>query len=332
MNYSERTLRNTILLNLGKTDLGQKQKGLAVGLSQQAVSKIYQRASLGLPISQKRVGATPRIGAEQLDKLPAFLEKGAESYGFTGDYWTHNRVKFVLEKEYKAVYGVKQVGRILAKIGWTRQKPQKKAAQQDAIKVTQWKDEDLPALKKKALDEDYAIYYHDESTLQPCANIVSTYAPKGETPVLSLYDTKGYQYVCIAGSICETGDMFFHIRNTSFKGDGIVTYLKELLKSTSRKIMLIWDNASWHKSAETIAFLRSEEGKRLWVTCLPPYSPELNPAEFVWANLKKVQLPNRVVKNVTELKKMAQEAMTIIKNTPALIKSFFNSENHFSTS
>lgn len=110
-----------------------------------------------------------------------------------------------------------------------------------------------------------------------------------------------------------------------------MTYLKELLESTSRKILLIWDNASWHKSAETIAFLRSEEGKRLWVARLPPYSPELNPDELVWGNLKKVQLPNRVVKNVTELKKMAQVAMTIIKNTPALIKSFFNSENYFYT-
>lgn len=150
MNYSERTLRNTILLNLGESNLGQRQKGLVVGLSQQAVSKICQRASLGLPISQKRLGATPRLGTEQLDTLSEFLKKGAESYEFTGDYWTHSRVKVVLEKEYGVVYGVKQVGRILAKIGWTRQKPQKKAAQQDAAKVTQWKEEDLPALKKSS--------------------------------------------------------------------------------------------------------------------------------------------------------------------------------------
>lgn len=186
--------------------------------------------------------------------------------------------------------------------------------------------------KKKALGENYAIYYHDESTLQRCANVVHTYAPKGKTPVLALFDTKGYQHVCIASSICATGDLFFSIRDSSFKGEGIVTYLKELLAHTTQKILLIWDNASWHKSEETVAFLRSKEGKRLWVARTPPYSPELNPDEFVWANLKRVQLPNRIAKNSKELKLMAQEAMMTIQNSVELVKSFFNSRNYYFTS
>ena len=81
--------------------------------------------------------------------------------------------------------------------------------------------------KKKAVAEEYAIYYHDESTLQRCANVVPTYAPKGKTPVLPLFDTKGYQHVCIASSICATGDLFCSIRDSSFKGEGIGQYLKE---------------------------------------------------------------------------------------------------------
>ena len=89
--------------------------------------------------------------------------------------------------------------------------------------------------------------------------------------MLALFDTKGYQHVCIASSICETGDLFFSIQDFSFKGDGIVNYLKELLAHTSRKILLVWDNASWHKSDETIAFLRSKEGERLWVARTLPH-------------------------------------------------------------
>jgi len=55
--------------------------------------------------------------------------------------------------------------------------------------------------------------------------VVCTYAPKGQTPVLALHDTKGYQHVCLASSICATGELFFRIRDTSFKGEGIVAYL-----------------------------------------------------------------------------------------------------------
>lgn len=113
------------------------------------MSKLVQQAAQGLPVCQKHLGATARLSADQRDALPALLAKGAENYGFTGDYWTCTRVKFVLEQAYGVVYEIKQVGRILEKIGWTRQKPQQKDAQQDGAKVEQWKTVELPALKKK---------------------------------------------------------------------------------------------------------------------------------------------------------------------------------------
>lgn len=130
MTYSERLIRNTILLNLAESGLTQTQIGLVVGLGQQAVSHIIQQASHGLPVCAKHLGATPRLGAEERAKLPGLLKKGAESFGFKGDYWTCNRVGFVMEQAYGVVYEAKQVGRILAQLEWTRQKPQPKAPTQ----------------------------------------------------------------------------------------------------------------------------------------------------------------------------------------------------------
>ena len=80
--------------------------------------------------------------------------------------------------------------------------------------------------------------------------MVTTYAPKGKTPVLALNDTKGYQYVCVASSISPEGKMYYETQNKGFKGAEIVEYLKGLLQTTERKIMLIWDNATWHKSQD----------------------------------------------------------------------------------
>lgn len=186
--------------------------------------------------------------------------------------------------------------------------------------------------KKKAVEEDYETYYHDESTLQLCANVVKTSSPRGQTPILKLQDTKGYQYVCLASSISPSGKMFYQIRENSFKGEGIIEYLKSLLATTERKILLIWDNATWHKSQGVKDFLKTELGKRLWVVSLPPYSPEYNPDELVWANLKRVQIPNRTAKNVKELKSIAEQGMSIIQNSTELVKSFFNEENFYFTS
>jgi transposase len=332
MEYLERDLRNTILVNLTNIGLSQKVIGEVLDLSQQMVSKILRRHAQGLPATTKAPGAQRRVCPEQLAKLPEFLAQGAEFYGFTGDYWTHERVRQVIAEEYQVVYGVKQAGRILALINWTWQKPQKKDAKQDPQKVEKWRAEELPALKKKALAEDYEIYYHDESTLQLCANVIKTYSPRGHTPVLPLHDTKGYQYVCLASSISEAGRLFYQIRDNSFKGNGIIEYLTSLLARTEGKILLIWDNAPWHKAQEVKDFLRTELGKRLWVAHTPPYSPEFNPDELVWANLKRVQIPNRIAKNVKELKALAHEGMRAIQNSVSLVKSFFNQENfHFTT-
>lgn len=185
--------------------------------------------------------------------------------------------------------------------------------------------------KKKALEEDYELYYHDESTLQLCANVVKTYSPRGQTPLLRLQDTKGYQYVCLASSVSPSGAMFYQIRENSFKGAGIVEYLKSLLATTERKILLIWDNATWHKSQEVKDFLKTELGQRLWLVNLPPYSPEYNPDELVWANLKRIQIPNRSAKNVKELKRIADQGLSTIQNSRELVKSFFNEENFYFT-
>lgn len=184
--------------------------------------------------------------------------------------------------------------------------------------------------KKKAIEDGYEIYFQDESTLQLCNNVVKTYSPKGVTPILQLQDTKGYQHVCIASAINEMGRMFYRIRDDSFKGVGIVDFLTDLVVFAGQKVLLIWDNASWHKSQQVKEFLKTAIGRMLWVANTPPYSPEYNPDELVWANLKKVQIPNRFAKNVKELKNLAHQGMMKIQNSVGLVKSFFNSQNfHF---
>ena len=149
MKYEARALRNTILVNLQTSGLSQKCIGKVVDLTQQMVSNVYKKQAAGLATVQKHNGAKRRLTPLQLLNLPTLLSKGSEHYGFTGDYWTHKRVAYVIQQEYDVTYEVKQAGRILDIINWTRQKPQKKDAKQDLVKVEQWQTQDLAALKKK---------------------------------------------------------------------------------------------------------------------------------------------------------------------------------------
>jgi transposase len=148
MTYVERGVRNEIVLNLHKAKFSQKSIGELVDLTQAMVSKILSKHAQALPMTVKVPGYQRRLSEAQLAELPKFLERGAEFYEFMGAYWTYERVKYVINKEFNVAYEIKQVGRILALIGWTWQKPQKKEAKQDLKKVEKWVKEDLPALKK----------------------------------------------------------------------------------------------------------------------------------------------------------------------------------------
>lgn len=67
----------------------------------------------------------------------------------------------------------------------------------------------------------------------------------------------------------------------------------------SKKILIIMDNASWHKKAVR---LLQEEGSDIEFLFLPPYSPELNPIERVWRITRRERTHNRFFEKLSILK------------------------------
>lgn len=149
MKYESRQIRNDIVISLSNKGMTQQEIGDIVKLGQRMISTLLDKFAKNLPLTTKLKGSKSQLSPSDLSELPKFLEKGSEYYGFSGSYWTHTRVGYVINKEFKVQYEDRQVGRILGQINWTRQKPQKKEAQQNLAKVEKWQKEDLPALKKK---------------------------------------------------------------------------------------------------------------------------------------------------------------------------------------
>src|SRR5699024_8228910 len=97
-----------------------------------------------------RPGRPPKLSeAERFDELPELLSRGAEHFGFRGQVWTRKRVRKLIKAEFEVTYDVSQIGRILAQIGWSRQKPVHRAARRSDEAIERWKEEDWPRIKKK---------------------------------------------------------------------------------------------------------------------------------------------------------------------------------------
>jgi len=146
--YEALRRRCVVLSQAGWKQLAIAQAfGLTQGWVSQTLKKYREQGVTALQW-RKPCGAPTRLRPDQLRQLVEELNKGAEYHGFAGAVWTRPRVNGVIKKLFAVSYDPSQVGRILKKVGWSRQKPQPKARQQDPLAVAQWRQERLPELKK----------------------------------------------------------------------------------------------------------------------------------------------------------------------------------------
>ena len=88
-----------------------------------------------------------------------------------------------------------------------------------------------------------------------------------------------------------------------------IDFLKALLDSVPGKIFLIVDGHPVHKAKKVREFVENETGGRLKIFFLPSYSPDLNPDEWVWNNVKNDRIGREVIMSKHDLKTRAIGAL-----------------------
>jgi len=104
--------------------------------------------------------------------------------------------------------------------------------------------------------------------------------------------------------------------------------LKSLRKHRNgRKTILVWDSLPAHKSKKMKAFIKTQEW--LSIEHLPAYSPDLNPTENVWSNLKGQELANRCENNLKTLKNVSKKGLRRISARKVMLNNFLNHSRLF---
>ena len=130
----------------------QKDIAKALGVTKGAVSQWIKCGKEGGEATlqeRPKPGAPLRLSKVDRKKIPGLLERGAESFGFRGELWTCSRVAQVIQREFGITYHPAHVSRILKDLGWTPQKPIRRAKQRKETEIRHWKEERWPELKKK---------------------------------------------------------------------------------------------------------------------------------------------------------------------------------------
>jgi transposase len=137
------------LLQEGK---GVREVSRLVGAAPSSVSRWKQELEQGgmeALQAKPHAGRSPRLSAHQKQELEGILLKGARAAGFLTDLWTLARVTQVIEREFGVKYHPGHVWRILRGMGWSAQKPERRARERDEEAIARWREEGWAQVKKK---------------------------------------------------------------------------------------------------------------------------------------------------------------------------------------
>jgi transposase len=140
----------------------------------------------------------------------------------------------------------------------------------------------LAGAKKNARRDGRTIVFVDESGLSERPTRVTTWAPKGQTPVLQ-YSFNWQQLSLMAG--VSFWRLYFRFFHGAIKGPQIVEFLKALKDTIGGKLLMIWDGLPAHRSRLVRDYVESLNGQ-IQLERLPAYAPEINPAEYVFGYAK----------------------------------------------
>lgn len=146
---TKKRLKAGRLLRAGKSCA---QVALAVGVARQTVytwKRLLDEGGIDALRAVPERGRPAALDEQQLASLRSALLQSPTEHGFGTELWTLKRAGAVIERLHGVRFGQTQVWRILGSLGFSPQKPEKRAIERDEDAVRHWKKRTWPALKKK---------------------------------------------------------------------------------------------------------------------------------------------------------------------------------------
>jgi transposase len=266
-------------------------------------------------------GRPPKLTGGQIARLYELIV-GADpaQFSFAFALWTRDMVRQVIRREFKVALSVVSVGRLLRTMGLSPQRPLYRAYQQNPEAVQHWKDEQFPAIRKQAKAEGATIYFADEAGIRSDYHAGTTWAPVGRTPVVRA--TGARFSINMLSAVSAQGALRFMVHEGTVNAAVFIDFCKRLLRDQPGPVYLVVDGHPAHRARATGEYVASTAG-RLKLYFLPGYSPELNPDEWVWKNVKHDRAGKATVTNKDDLKATVVSALRRLQKLPALIRGFF---------
>ena len=329
-----RRLSTETRYELRKQVIRLKEKGMKgqeiselVGIGVVQVSRIWQKylasgAGALKPKKQGRPKGSNRLLSETQENeiRKTLIDKTPDQLHLPFALWTREALQMYLQDKYVIHVALRTISEYLKRWGFTVKKPVKKAYAQSAPAVNRWLEKEYPQIHKRAKMEKAEIYWGDETGIQSNANRERGFSPRGIPPTLHV-DVKKVRLNMVS-AISNNGRVRFMLYQKAMTARVLIEFMGRLIKDAGRKVFLILDNLRVHHSKAVSKWLL-EHNAEIELYHLPPYSPELNPDEYLNGALKEKVHRGLRVRNIDGLTYKVRSFMRKLSRRPWAVMNFF---------
>jgi transposase len=281
-----------------------------------------RRGGRGDPLlSSKGTGRPPKLTGKQERQVFRWINgKDPRQYGFDFGLWTRQIVAALIAERFAIELSLASVGKLLANLNLTPQKPLKRAYERDPAAIEAWKRKIYPQLAARARRAGAEIYFWDESGFRADAVHGKTWGMRGHTPIVELPGNR--QSISAASAVNAKGAFWFVTYKGGMTAELFVALLKHIMRRRRKPLFLVLDSLPAHKAKLVRDYVESTNGK-LELHFLPGYAPELNPDELVWNYVKRTGTAKSPLAFGELLQDRIDADLQAVRADPALVRSFF---------
>ena len=298
--------------------------GIVLNVTGEAV-RGWLRAYLTEGISglngKKSPGRPAKLTKSEKKELAKIIDEGPSKAGFSGNCWRSPMLQLLIQERYGVTYTIQYISQLLRNMGFSYQKAKFESAHLDKAQRKEWLDKQWPEIMRLAKRKNAYLLFGDEASFPQWGTLSYTWSRRGQQPIVKT-SGKRQSYKVFGLIDYFTGRFFYQATQERLNSTSYIQFLQGLLAKTRKHIILIQDGARYHTSAATKAFFFHHKD-RISVFALPSYSPDFNPIEKLWKNIKKDHTHLCYFPSFDSLINKVEDALLDFAHTPISVLALF---------
>lgn len=264
-------------------------------------------------------GRPAKLSVAQRKELSETIDAGPEAAGFDCGCWNTVLIQEWIFNHFEVEYNAQYIAELLDVMGYSYQRgrfvsdhlPEVLAEQEE------WMNKTWPEILRLAKEKGAMILFGDEASFAQWGSLSYTWARKGCQPTTKTCGTrKAYKVMGLIDFL--SGTFFYKTHTGRFNSETYQAFLTDVMKKTTQHLIIIQDGARYHTSKAMEQFF-TENAERMTKFSLPRYSPDYNPIEYLWRNIKKQATHMRYFKTFEDLTKKVDEKLAYFADLPKTI-------------